>query len=41
MGGRKGRGGFLLTLKGKDKESDIDDKGLSMSSDGFLLTHLP
>lgn len=33
---------FLSTLKGKDKECDVDDKGLSMwLMAGFLMTHLP
>lgn len=31
-----------LTLKGKDEECDIDDKGLStLLTAGFLMTHLP
>lgn len=30
------------TLKGKDEECDVGDKGLSMLlKAGFLLTHLP
>lgn len=33
---------FLSGLKGKEEESDIDDKGLSMLlTAGFLMTHLP